>query len=426
MVNCAGLTVMVTHHVTQNERVTMRNKLTENSINEQAKLIAPGALQRIELADDNVEGLRLRIGLKGKVWSLMCRTPDGGIGRFKLGSHPSMNVTAARIAAKRLREKVRDGFNPIAAKKADRARAIAEKEAAKRLAMAEANALTLRGLFDLYEKMGRRKDLRRPWTLERQGLERTFSGMLDMPLEQITLKDMQIILDRKYADAPYRAVWMKRNLSPIFKWASAPGRAYVGDEFTKLSVPMINARRERILEGEELSRVLVAIRNDAGNPYSDCAMFILLTCLRRSEAEGLEWNRVDFDKRTAFVGMTKNGKPHTMPLSNQAYDLLMRRKQMNGSCNLVFPSQRETVLANWDRWLERMYEATGTDGWHRHDLRRTSATLMGNIDIDPYVIEAALNHTYVAGQLAQNYNKSTYRPKVSDALQRLGNHLDAL
>jgi hypothetical protein len=202
----------------------MRIKLTENLIAEHARKIAPGALQRIELADDTVDGLRLRIGLNGKVWSWMGRLPNGGIARFKLGSHPAMSISAAKIAAKKMSVQVREGYNPIAAKTEAKAKVVADKEAARKLALAEANALTLRGLFDLYEGMGRRKDLRRPWSLERQGLENVLCDWLDVSLEKIALKDMQIILDRKYATAPYRAVWIKRNLSPIFKWASAPGR----------------------------------------------------------------------------------------------------------------------------------------------------------------------------------------------------------
>src|SRR5262249_49854001 len=65
--------------------------------------------------------------------------------------------------------------------------------------------------------------------------------------------------------------------------------------------------------------------------------------------------------------------------------------------------------------------------WRVHDLRRTVATRMADIGIQPHVIEAALNH--VSGHkrgAAGIYNRSTYPAEVKSALERWANHVAAL
>lgn len=59
----------------------------------------------------------------------------------------------------------------------------------------------------------------------------------------------------------------------------------------------------------------------------------------------------------------------------------------------------------------------GTPGWTRRDLRRTGATLLGELGVEPHVIEAAL--TAIHSRLASTYNQARYLPAVRTALQML-------
>jgi integrase len=63
---------------------------------------------------------------------------------------------------------------------------------------------------------------------------------------------------------------------------------------------------------------------------------------------------------------------------------------------LVFPSARGGLLSNWDRVTKALHEASGTSGWHRHDLRRTVATMLGDLGFVPHVISVVLGHAHVA------------------------------
>jgi integrase len=84
------------------------------------------------------------------------------------------------------------------------------------------------------------------------------------------------------------------------------------------------------------------------------------------------------------------------------------------------------VLANWDKETKALQADSGTEGWTRHDLRRTGATMLGDMGELPDIIEAALNHAAIHSQLAATYNRSRYRPQVAAALQRLADALDGI
>ncbi len=118
---------------------------------------------------------------------------------------------------------------------------------------------------------------------------------------------------------------------------------------------------------------------------------------------------------------------HVVPLSLQALELLRARAPATSAPDtLVFASSVGTSLGNWDRETKALQESSGTTDWHRHDLRRTGATMLGEMGEMPDIIEAALNHAVIHSALAATYNRSRYRPQVAVALQRLADALDAI
>lgn len=136
--------------------------------------------------------------------------------------------------------------------------------------------------------------------------------------------------------------------------------------------------------------------------------------------------------RTLTIRDTKNGEPHVVPLSRQAVDLLRSRLPRDAAENtaspdpavLVFATATGAALSCWDRETKALHLASRTTGWTRHDLRRTGATLLGEMGELPDIIEAALNHVSIHSPLAAIYNRSRYRPQVAAALQRLADALD--
>jgi integrase len=93
---------------------------------------------------------------------------------------------------------------------------------------------------------------------------------------------------------------------------------------------------------------------------------------------------------------------------------------------LIFATSTGAPFGNSDRETKALQAVSGTEGWHRHDLRRTGATMLGEVGELPDIIEAALNHTSIRSPLAATYNRSRYRPQVAAALQRLADSLDGI
>jgi integrase len=65
--------------------------------------------------------------------------------------------------------------------------------------------------------------------------------------------------------------------------------------------------------------------------------------------------------------------------------------------------------------------------WRLHDLRRTVATRMADIGVQPHIIEAVLNHIsgHKAG-VAGIYNRSSYQREVKNALAIWADHVASI
>jgi len=72
---------------------------------------------------------------------------------------------------------------------------------------------------------------------------------------------------------------------------------------------------------------------------------------------------------------------------------------------------------SWKQSKPALDERSEVRGWTVHDIRRTVATKMADIGVQPHIIEAALNHHsgHRAG-IAGVYNRSTYANDIRNAL----------
>lgn len=52
--------------------------------------------------------------------------------------------------------------------------------------------------------------------------------------------------------------------------------------------------------------------------------------------------------------------------------------------------------------------------------------MLGELGVEPHIVESALNHAVVHSSLAATYNQARYRPQVRDALQMLADRLDSI
>jgi len=96
--------------------------------------------------------------------------------------------------------------------------------------------------------------------------------------------------------------------------------------------------------------------------------FALETAMRRGEILELLWANIDFNKRIAYLPLTKNGTSRKIPLSLKAIEVL---KSLNSNITeKAFPLKPNTVSMIFLRITRR----TGLIDVHFHDLRHTAIT----------------------------------------------------
>jgi integrase len=397
----------------------LRIEMTDTAI-KAATSRAAEAKNLVELADKKTPGLRIRISPGGKrVWVLGIRDANGAARRFPLGIYDAMGIKDARTAAGKKRAEIAAGADPI-------------KEARRRRAMTKAATEglgTLGALIDIYEKQRGAK--LKSWPECRRRIESVFARYLKKPLGTIKTGDLQMEADG-WASKQSAAAAV-RYIRPILKWASQSGRGYVSRDLADLSPPATVAKRRRALSRDELHQLLPVLEA-SDRPYAACLRFLMLTLARREEACAARWRDVDFTAKTWTISDTKNGRAHIVPLSRQAIALLnsLKPKDDEGKVRdpkpaaLIFATVNGKRLGNWDRETKALQVLSKTEGWQRHDLRRTGTTILGDMGTVPHVLEAALNHVSVHSELAANYNQSTYRPQVAEALQRLADAYDGI
>ena len=382
----------------------MRVRLTETAITAAAKRAATSGA-RVELADDGMRGLRLRLTPAGaRTWIWGGRDQDGRARRFALGRHPNMGISEAREAAATMRTKVqRDGADPVAEARRKRA---GIRDAAVGIG-------TLAALLDLYgAKAGASL---KSWADCRRRIGHVFAAFLARPLASLRGEELQLAADaHRSAQSAAAAV---RYVRPVLKWAAQ--RRFVTADVAALHPPATVARRDRVLSCEELAALLPVLAQSA-SPYARALRFMLWTLARREEVGRAHWRDVNLDAAAWTIPATKNGLPHVVPLPRQAVAFLAAIKTADADPGaLVFGNAAGGPLLNWDRETKAIMAASGTEKWHRHDLRRTGATMLGEMGELPDIVEAALNHSSIRSPLAATYNRSRYRPQVAAALQRL-------
>ena len=141
------------------------------------------------------------------------------------------------------------------------------------------------------------------------------------------------------------------------------------DNFPKIKLLSGEVERDRWLTHEQAERL---IRSCAPH-LAALIRYALATGCRASEITGLEWDRVDLDRRTAWLDHTKNGTPRGVPLNEDAIEVL--REQIGKHPKYCFTYQGKPIqwaITN-SAWYSAL-AAAGIENFRFHDLRHTWAS----------------------------------------------------
>jgi integrase len=357
-------------------------------------------------ADSETPGLYLRVRAGGSR-SFIIQWRQGQFQRRStVGKVGILSVDEARKRARKLLVGIDDGHDPVAAKAKAR---VDDKQIFETVAR---------------EYLERRVRDMKPRSLEgtRLHLLKYFKPLHRLPLRKIdrgmVAVELRSISKERGAVAADRG---RSTLSAFFGWAIGEGIAEV-NPVVGTNKASKNASRERVLSDAEL----VAIWNASpGSDFGRIVKLLMLTGQRRDEIADLRRAEIVDSVLALPAERTKNSRPHDVPLSPQALAVLDDHPERAGR-EYIF-GDGEGGFSGFSKAKERLDEASGVIDWTLHDLRRTMATRMADLGVQPHVIEAILNHLsgHKAG-VAGVYNRSTYAAEKRAALDLWGTHVQML
>jgi integrase len=372
-------------------------KFTKSAVE---KLALPVGKNDFTAWDDETPNLGIRLREGGsKRWVIYYRIGSEQR-RESLGDYRTLDIEAARKAAKQRFAQLALGIDPKAQKVKDKAR-----------------TLTLAKAVERY--LDFKRDRLRPASFEAAQLHLTthWGPLLHHPLDSIKRADvaaeLQVISKERGPVAAQRA---RANLSSLLGWCCREGLIEVNCAANTNNPAEGRPSRDRVLNLSEIRQIWIACEDCGG--FGNIVRLLLLTGQRRCEISDAKWHEIDFDKAELVLPAerVKNKRSHTVSLSAPALSIFKKIKQRGAESDRVF------ATLSWTRSkaaLDRRIAALGMQlqHWTLHDARRSVATHMAEIGVQPHVVEQILNHQsgHKAG-VAGTYNRASYATEVRSAL----------
>jgi len=356
-------------------------------------LLCPGMSVRVSAQGQKVFSVKFRYGLNQK--------------RMKLGVYPRITLATAREKAMDILRQVDEGIDPT-----------------KRRRSPDMKVESVCREFIRLHAQARNKS----WREAERILEREFVGTFGQrDIREIKRFDVLEIMDAAVArGSTYQANRILSNIRKLFNWCVERGIVDISP-ITGLKAPTKEESRDRVLEDDEIVRLLRACRNDV-YPFRQFVPILLATAQRRGELAEMRWSEVDLTAKQWVIPAerSKNGKPHVVPLSPYALDFLNEVPRFL-DCDYVFTTTRNSPVSGFSKMLRRLSEGSQTSDWRLHDLRRTAASGMARAGVAPHVVEKVLNH--ISGTIsgvAAVYNRYAYDAEKREALDNWGRVLEQL
>lgn len=421
---------------------------TETLIARRVASIRPEPTETIHW-DGRLKGFGLRVLPSGaKSWIILYRVPTRRWARkLTIGTYPKLSLAKARKRAKDDLAKAALGQDPAVAKQESRE---SVKHTVGALFQAYAEYSEVR-----YNPPGKPSEFR-SWPRVRHSLEvDLLPEWRTRPVTEIRRRDVLELVTSKARSGATAANRLQAHISMLFSFGVEhdwlPANPAAGLRKRK------EQPRDRVLKSDELRTLWryldgdkpillargrtpdtrVALPAGTEQTLRDLFKTLLLCGQRLGETSRMKWVDVDLDANrwTIPATETKNRQEHQVPLSKPVADLLAARNEVAhpldeyvfpGSPNgRGLPDQGPRKRGSIDVWSYRTAAALARATelpFRAHDLRRTVATLMGELGIEADTIGLILNHRK-PGVTTRHYDRSTRETAKRAALDRWAQRL---
>lgn len=272
------------------------------------------------------------------------------------------------------------------------------------------------------------------------------------PAASIRKRDIQAMLDVIVTrGSPILANRVQSLLKQAFAVAADRDLIETVPPFPRAKVGGEESVRTRVLSDEEIRTLWRGLetlapparpngkypRGKIGRPLALALKLQLVTAQRRGEIAAARWD--DLVSETVKVGRrnvtqlswriptNKSDRPHLVPLSPLAVDILDELRTLTGATDYWLPSVvTGDANAERDRSLTRAARKIRTllkmADWRPHDLRRTARTGLARLGVRDEVAERVLNHA-PRDRMVAVYNQHAYQAEMRQALDQWADRL---
>lgn len=389
----------------------------------------PPDRRRVRLTD--AQGLYLEVsptGSKRWFWKFV---RDGKEGRLAIGVYPDISLSAARLARDEARLLHKKGTNPVLQRKVERAQ--------QRVAGAATFEAVAREYHQTHRDGWSEAHASQFLRLMQNDL---FPFIGAMPLDSITAPVLLEVLRRVQARGALRLAHDLRQFAgSVFKYGVATSRCTrnIAADLRGALKPFVERHVGAVTDPKEFGALLRAIDGYQGQPLTRGALLLsALTFQRPHNIREAEWSELDLESALWTIPPNKmkrtiegkvNGRPHLVPLSRQAVQLLRDDlKPLSGHGKYVFPSLLgggRCMSENTVRGALRRL-GYGNDEATAHGFRASARTLLvEQLNADPEVVEAQLAHGK-KGVLKAAYDRAEYIERRRLLMQQWADYCDRL
>ncbi|ERH73674.1 tyrosine-type recombinase/integrase [Serratia marcescens] len=357
------------------------------------------------------QGLSLLINTDGsKGWRFRYRYA-GKAKLMSFGTYPLVTLADAREKRGEARKQVANGIDPVAEKKAQK---LAQK-------------LSVENSFEAISREWHTNKADR-WTLAyREEIMRTFEQDVfpyigQRPIAEIKPLELLEVLRRiEKRGALEKTRKVRQRCGEVFRYAIITGRAEYNpapDLASALAVP--KQKHHPFLLAEELPYFVKDLEGYTGSIITkNAAKIVMLTGVRTQEMRFATWEEIDFERAIWEIPAErmKMRRPHIVPLSTQAVELLKQLHPITGHYPYIFIGRNNRRKPISKESVNQVIELLGYKGRATgHGFRHTMSTILHEQGFDSAWIEVQLAHVDKNG-IRGTYNHAQYLEKRRDMLQ---------
>ncbi|MDR6535585.1 phage integrase central domain-containing protein [Variovorax soli] len=317
------------------------------------KAVEIGALRVSRLAKQpgrhavgGVAGLHLLVKSNGNAAWLLRSLVGGKRKDIGLGGYPDVTLAGAKEAARRSRDLIVQGVDPVEQRRQARALLMAENAKAKTFADCATMFIDAKG-----------DEWRNP--KHRQQWENTLKTYAEPVLGELMVRDISLahvleVVEPIWKTKTETATRVRGRIEAVLDWAAVRGyregdnpARWKGHLEQLLPKPSKVSKVDHhpAVPVDEASAFLEALRRMEGMG-ARALEFLILTAARSGEVRGATWDEIDMDARlwTVPADRMKAKRVHRVPLSKQAIRVLEALPKIEGG-KLLFPGAKGKPLS---------------------------------------------------------------------------------